>query len=444
MFRLSFRRLFRLEARFACRPRPRPQAGPRVECLEDRLAPATLTVGFHEQYATINAALGAAHAGDTIKVDPGVYTQPLDITLNNIKLIGANQQSIISTSASTPASQSLALVQVDGAKNVLISGFTITGPGNGGGSIGYGVLVDNGGSANITNDHVTNIRDNPISGDQNGIGIFVGTSASVVGTSGTGTATISQDTVDNYQKGGIVVSGVGSSAVVANNTVQGSPNNTAIPSNGIEIGHGATASVWNNTVLGNVFTGPVTDGEHSFEGSLPLGYQGVGILLYKAGAVNVYNNNASANDIGIWDFAGAAGTQIRNNTVSFSTFDGIVLEELGIAAPPVGTQVLNNTASNNAHDGIEFVFDPTGSESGTSDTQHSHNVQVMGNSAFNNGNVGIDVEQGSTGNLFNNNRMSGNSLYDAQDLSTGSGTSGTGNIWRNNRGRTSNPLGLVR
>jgi parallel beta-helix repeat protein len=433
MIPFSFRRLFGFEAKLASRLWPKARL--RVEWLESRLAPATLTVGSHEQFANINAALAAANPGDTIKVDPGVYTQQVvigknahGVTLNNIKLLGTNQQSII---APTVNSQTAALLEVTGAKNVTIDGFTVTGPGNGTGSIGYGILVDGGGSATITNDHITNIRDNPISGDQNGVGIKVGGST-------TGTATISHDTIDNYQKGGIVVNGIGSSANVSNNVVQGSLNNTAIPSNGIQFGFGATGNITNNTVVDNIFTGAVTDGEKPFEGSLPLGYQGVGILLYQSGKVNVSGNNASGNDIGIYVFASAAGASIQNNTTSFSHFDGLVIEETTAAI-----QVSHNTANNNAHDGIELVFDPTGSESGVPDSTHNHNVKVQNNTASNNGHDGISVEAGSTGNVFNNNTLRGNTGYDAQDQSTGSGTAGTGNTWKDNHGGTSTSPGLV-
>jgi parallel beta-helix repeat protein len=191
--------------------------------------------------------------------------------------------------------------------------------------------------------------------------------------------------------------------------------------------------------MDNVYSGSVNDGESPFEGSLPLAYQGVGILLYQAGKVNVSYNTVNSNDIGIWDFAGASGTQIRGNTASFSTFDGIVLEEV-----TASTLLNNNTASNNQHDGIEFVFDPTGSESGTPDTLHNHNVTLNINTTNRNGNDGVEVESGSTNNLFTSNTMLNNTNFDAEDLSTGAGTAHTGNTWINNHGKTSSPSRLVR
>ena len=53
-----------------------------------------------------------------------------------------------------------AIVRVNGAQDVTIRHFTITGPGGGGcDSIRYGVRVDGDGSALITDNHITEIRD---------------------------------------------------------------------------------------------------------------------------------------------------------------------------------------------------------------------------------------------------------------------------------------------
>lgn len=405
---------------------------PRLEVLEDRTVPSTLHVGTGaNEYHTINAALAAANSGDTIKVDAGKYNEQVVIstnangdTLNNIKLLGANQKSIIDPTVST---SDAALVEVKGATGVTISGFTITGPGSGSGSIGSGIQVDSGASATISGDHVTNIRDQPISGDQNGRAILV-----------YGSATISHNTIDNYQKGGIVVRD-GGSADIHDNVVKGSPNNTAIPSNGIEFLSGATGSATNNIVAGNVYKGTDTGGQDPFEGGLPLAYDGVGILLFQSGVVKVSGNSVVNNDIGIWDFTGATGTSITHNVASFNTFDGIALEETGTNAPTVA----QNVASNNGHDGIEFIFDTTGSESGTPDSLHNMNVAVTGNIIALNGNDGIQVEGGSTGNQFTSNIVLGNHHYDAEDASTtGTGTAGTGNTWQRNLGGTSSPDGL--
>src|SRR5207244_8466554 len=101
-----------------------------------------------------------------------------------------------------------AIVRVNGAQNVTISHFTITGPGGTGcGSIYYGVFVSDGGSALITDNHITDIRDNSLtlSGCQNGIGVSIGRNNADFGGPTTGSGTVIHNLIDKYQKGGVLV-----------------------------------------------------------------------------------------------------------------------------------------------------------------------------------------------------------------------------------------------
>jgi len=67
------------------------------------------------------------------------------------------------------------IMRVNGATGVTILAFTITGPGGGPcDALEYGVRVDGGGSADILGNHITQIRDEPFSGCQNGVAIRVG------------------------------------------------------------------------------------------------------------------------------------------------------------------------------------------------------------------------------------------------------------------------------
>src|SRR5262249_1972136 len=63
--------------------------------LEDRTVPSTLTVdpafansAALRQYSTIGAAVAAAAPGDTIKVDPGLYTEVVTVT-KPLTLVGS-------------------------------------------------------------------------------------------------------------------------------------------------------------------------------------------------------------------------------------------------------------------------------------------------------------------------------------------------------------------
>jgi hypothetical protein len=146
----------------------------------------------------------------------------------------------------------------------------------------YGVVVD-GVPANVTGSTVRNIGEDPFNGSQHGRGILY-----INGASGT----ISGNTVSDFQKNGIEVSGltadggalsgVKTSVTVQKNVVTGEGPIAYIAQNGIVIRSGASATVVKNTVSGFDYT--------------PAGTEATGLLLYQAGRVNVQNNNISEDD----------------------------------------------------------------------------------------------------------------------------------------------------
>ena len=415
------RRLFGAEQQLA--KRAWPQIRPQLELLEDRVLLSTVHVGSKPgEFPTIQSAVLAANPGDTIKVDPGTYKEQVIIdtnsrgaTLNNLKLEGSGQSStFIQLPPTAPPSQTTAILEISIAQKVTVNGFTIEGPGNTPfASIGYGVEVDHGGSAIITNNHITHIRDNPLSGDQNGVGILVGRQSQ--GT--TGSAMISHNIIDDYQKGGIVVDNTGSSAMIDHNTITGVGSTPLIAQNGIQISRGATANVTSNNVSQNLYAA-----------ASPTGDESTGILLFQPGAVMVAGNMLSHNDVGIYSLA-ASAPKIGNNNVSFSTFNGIVLDATTRA------QVNNNTTDNNGSGGS--------GDGGIAVIDTSMNNTVNGNMSNNNDGDGIFADSTTMGNVFSNNTMRGNSIWDAEDQSHGTGTAGTANTWKGNHGGTSNPPGLV-
>jgi parallel beta-helix repeat protein len=394
--------------------------GLRLEYLEDRQVPSTLHVGASPgEYHTIQAAVTAAHANDTIQVDPGTYTEQVKIdntghARDNLKLNGSGQNSTFIKAPVVLVSPN-AIVEVSGAQNVTIDNFTIEGPAstaNSGGDL-YGVRVDGGGSATITQNHITAIEDTPFDGVQEGIAIDVGRKRDAT----TGSATISQNTIDNYQKGGILVDNTGSSAEIDHNVVVGVGPTPLIAQNGIQISRGATAQVSHNDVSENIYS-LQTDGS-------------TGILLYNPGAVTLDHNTVSNNDYGIYSF-GATAPDIDHNQITGSTFNGIVLDTT--TAAQVNHNTTDNNGSNNPNrfgiaDGGIALFNST-------------NNTVDHNESSDNNGDGIFVDSTSTGNMFDHNQLSGNTRYDAEDQSTGAGTD-TGNTWNKNHGSTSSPPGLV-
>lgn len=125
----------------------------------------------------------------------------------------------------------------------------------------FGVVV-NGGSVDITDSSIHDIGETPFNGTQHGVAIYY-----AYGSSSSGT--ISGNTIWNYQKGGIVANGTGTSVTITHNMVKGFGPVAFIAQNGIQVGWGAVGRVTGNTVTGNSYTGP--------------GWSSCGLLFYQAG-----------------------------------------------------------------------------------------------------------------------------------------------------------------
>src|SRR5579859_1585249 len=153
----------------------------------------------------------------------------------------------------------------------------------------YGV-VNNGGNVQITNSRIHDIGENPLNGDQHGVGIYF-----VFGAPNKGK--IAGNLIWNYQKGGIVVNGTAhkSTVSITHNTVIGQGPVSYIAQNGIQVGYGALASVTNNMVSGNSYTGA---GQTASGGIIVVGGSCYGGALTIG--TKITGNQVIGNDIGIW------------------------------------------------------------------------------------------------------------------------------------------------
>jgi parallel beta-helix repeat protein len=417
-----------------------------LEKLEDRWVPSTLHVdpsglfNGHPAFTTIQAAVNAANAGDTILVDPGTYKEQVTFSgssKNNIDLAAQSGTPVIKTPQTLTGSK--AIVDVNASTGVTIQGFKIAGPSNGAArSISAGVMIEGGGSATVNNNVITGIQDNTFDGTQNGVGIQVGRFTS--GTPTTGTATITDNTINNYQKGGIVVTNTGSNASISDNVINGAGSTGVVAQNGIEISAGATGTVADNTVKNNIYNSPVS----------PAQFAASGILIDQAGNnVNVSNNTVTNNDAGIWvlDTSNAA---ITDNNVSGSTYFGIALDI--ISTGDSNDTVKDNVSNHNTGDGIDLFGaanstvngNTTSSNGGNGimlDQGSTHNT-VNNNVSKSNAGIGILMTAATSSNSITNNTLLNNIVFDAEDLSVGTGTGGTANTWTNNTTGTKNPGGL--
>jgi parallel beta-helix repeat protein len=357
---------------------------------------ATLTVGVGSgcpgaAFTTIQSAIDAAGATDRIDVCAGTYPEQLTIPAGKDGLV-LRATTALAAIIQAPASMADPgdIVRVNAARDVTIEGFTISGPLPDALFCSTytrtGVRVDGAGSARVRGNHITEIRSATdfYRGCENGVSILVGRQSE----SEVGTATIEDNTIDAYQKTGIVVENDGSSAIITGNRVIGDGPNLVIGQNGIEISLGADGFVGQNWVAGQIYSpSPAASG----------------LIFYLAGRVTAIGNQVRDADYGIWTLD-TAGSRIEDNVVSSCTADGIALGE---------------------------------------DTIGTTNAVVTGNESHDNGEDGLFVSSLSKDNAIVDNRLFADRGLDAEDDSVGHGTAGTANRWHGNRCKTDNHGGLL-
>jgi len=155
----------------------------------------------------------------------------------------------------------------------------------------YGILVGGGASLSLADSTVEKIGVGPLTFDagcQQGVAIQAG--RWVIGQ--VGHLYLSDDTIETYQKNGIMVDGPGSTADIDHVVVTGDGPTPAIAQNGIQISRGATGSVTGSIVTGNNYTGT---GNTSSTGILVFG--GCGYPLDDR--VTITGNRVLGNDVGI-------------------------------------------------------------------------------------------------------------------------------------------------
>ena len=180
-----------------------------------------------------------------------------------------------------------------------------------------------------------------------------------------GTATITNDTIMDYQKDGIVVYG-GSSATITGNTIATAGPTSVLAQNGILIDATATATITGNTITGNQYTGPGS-------GPNPItNTPGAGIIVLGSAALWAIRSPATT---GV--STRTAGTTISGNTVQGS-FEGILLDQ--------GTA----TVSNNTVDGNNIGVAVITYVGNTANSQGT----IVGNNIVNNGNGGLSFPGG--------------------------------------------------
>jgi len=328
---------------------PNPVKGPFSSC-------ATPGYNSIQEAITVNAAK------TTIHVCAGTYTEqvvlPKEDTIAGdagatLKL-PASPAATTSPCANEPEEQDLFMVCTGG--KVSISGLELDGAWPSGTCNDELYTLNTGGGVKLTltGSKVLHAGAVPLNGCQGGVGVRIGRRF----THQVATAKLTGDTIEGYQKGGILVDGPGSSAKMSGVTVTGIGPTPEIAQNGIQISRGAKAKISGATVTGNECDN-VNCGENDLEKSQSGGV----IILGQASGVKVSSSNISKNDFGIDDSTGfeseapseSTKATISGNTLEENRDEGMILEEgtvkltnnsiIGNGKAKVGIQLLQFEAN---------------------------------------------------------------------------------------------------
>ncbi|MBN1121560.1 MAG: right-handed parallel beta-helix repeat-containing protein [Anaerolineae bacterium] len=208
-----------------------------------------------------------------------------------------------------------------------------------------GIMFE-GASGSITHSTIVGINQGA-SGCQEGNGIEIRNEPFDGTHPGTITVEISHNTVEDYQKTGIVANG-DVEVSIHHNAIGKSATQENLAANSIQLGYGALGSVTQNIIDGNQWMG-TSD------------WVATAILIYEADVVDVSNNNIGGNsDIGLYIYA------------DNGTYDNNRIFDEGADHPNsgydygLGNWGADNTVTNNKVRGFDVPYD--GVEDGTNKT----------------------------------------------------------------------------
>jgi hypothetical protein len=295
----------------------------------------------------IQQAIDDAAVGSTITVDGGNYSEELDIN-KSITLLGIHSPVLIAPTTlnndfNVSGQPNRPVIHVTGTSGVVIDGFTIHGAGAGDSNNRFIGIAYHNASGAIQNNSLDAFRDASLGGTAGGVGIYIlnddGVPRSV---------NVLDNTIVDYQKGGIVASGQNLTVDIAGNTITGQGPITVIDQNGIQISGNAGGIIDSNTISDNWCnsTSQTAAGVVVYNNSAPLT---ISNNIFDGNQINIriqdsYNVNITGNTI----LNASRGIEIvsvvlfgeANATITGNTISG---NEWGVFTDNTHTIVTNNS-----------------------------------------------------------------------------------------------------
>jgi nitrous oxidase accessory protein NosD len=330
------------------------------------------------KFTTIQSAINAAKAGDTITVCAGTYTEQLSITIN-LQIEAATGAALVppamqqNTTSLATGDGIAAAILVSGASNVTVSGLIVDGTNNGISACTprlIGVYFQNS-SGSLHNAAVRNFRlSAALNGCQSGTGVFVES-----GGGATSNVQVVDCSIHDYQKNGITANESGTNLTAQSNLVTGVGPTTGAAQNGIQIGFSAAGLIRQNTVTNNLWS-PCSNAQ-------TCETVATDVLVTGSNGVAVDGNTVGIAQVGI--FIDGNNATVQNN----KSFAASVFENITVVGN--GNTVMDND-----------VF-----EGGDANIAVQGNNNTLLHNLITEAPIGIEVASGSTGNTF-----TGNDFFD--------------------------------
>ncbi len=268
------------------------------------------TGNMNEPFATIQFAIDKVVDNGYIMVADGKYEEQIILENKNVNIYGEseNNTKIVSPTSLTTTFENLKPIISTSSAKLSLNNLTIDGQGRGNANyrmVGVGLLNSSG---SLTDVSIVNIKETPANGNQGGVGIYAYNSDSTERT-----IDFNSITVHDYQKNGLVLRGVGLTANLYDSLIYGFGDIDFIAQNGVQYADGATGTIQNNEIYGNLYT--------------PSSWAATGILPLNAGNnLKIINNNIHHNGWGgIYAIGVGTNLEIINNHIHDNLGDGIIL-----------------------------------------------------------------------------------------------------------------------